>query len=197
MEIKAAMVSELRAMTGAGMMDCKKALSESNGDMEKAVEFLRIKGLSKAAKKAGRETSEGLVLSYIHPGNRIGVLLEINCETDFVARTDEFQNFTRNLAMHIAAASPIAVSREEIPADVVDKEREVYRTQAREEGKPDKVLEKIVEGRVEKFFQEVALLDQTYVRDPDKVVGELLKETIAVFGENIRITRFARFELGR
>jgi elongation factor Ts len=197
MEIKAAMVSELRAMTGAGMMDCKKALSESNGDIEKAVEFLRIKGLSKAAKKAGRDTSEGLVLSYIHPGNRIGVLLEVNCETDFVARTDEFQSFTRNLAMHIAAASPVAVSREEIPAQVVEKEREVYRTQAREEGKPDKVLEKIVEGRVEKFFQEAALLDQTYVRDPDKVVGELLKETIATLGENIRVTRFARFELGR
>jgi len=197
MEIKAAQVSELRAMTGAGMMDCKKALSESNGDMERAVEFLRIKGLSKAAKKAGRETSEGLVLSYIHPGNRIGVLVEVNCETDFVARTDEFQNFVRNVAMHIAAAEPVAVSREEIPAQVVEKEREVYRTQAREEGKPEKVLDKIVEGRVEKFFQEAALLDQTYVRDSDKVVGDVVKETIAALGENIRIARFARFELGR
>jgi len=197
MEIKAAQVSELRAMTGAGMMDCKKALSESGGDMDKAVEFLRIKGLSKAAKKAGRETSEGLVYSYIHPGNRIGVLVEVNCETDFVARTEEFQAFVRNVAMHIAAASPVAVSREEIPAEIIDKERELFRTQAREEGKPDKILDKIVEGRVEKFYTDAALLDQTYVRDADKQVGDVLKEAIAALGENIRISRFARFELGR
>jgi elongation factor Ts len=196
MEITAAMVKDLRVRTGAGMMDCKKALSESGGDMEKAIEFLRIKGLSKAAKKAGRETAEGLVMSYIHPGNRIGVLLEVNCETDFVARTDEFQSFCNDVAMQIAAAAPLAVTRDEIASDALDKEREVYRQQALDEGKPEAVVQKIVDGKIEKFYSEAALLDQVFVKDSDKKVGDLVKETIANLGENIRIARFARFQLG-
>jgi len=197
MEITAAMVKELRERTGAGMMDCKKALAESDGDAEKAIEYLRVKGLSKAAKKAGRTTSEGLVVSYIHPGNRIGVLLEIGCETDFVARTGEFQEFAQNIAMQIAAATPLAVSREEIPTELLDKERELFRGQALEEGKPGKVIEKIVDGRIEKFYAESTLLDQVYIKDNDKKVGDLLKETIAALGENIRIARFSRFQLGQ
>jgi len=197
MEINATMVKDLRARTGAGMMDCKAALKESGGDMEKAIEYLRIKGLSKAAKKAERETSEGLVISYIHPGNRIGVLLEVNCETDFVARTDEFQTFANNVAMQIAAAAPIAVTREEIPADMLAKERELFAIQAREGGKPDNVVEKIVDGKIEKFYSENVLLDQVYVRDNDKKVGDLVKEMIASLGENIRVARFARFQLGQ
>lgn len=197
MEITAAMVKELRERTGAGMMDCKKALAESDGDAEKAIEYLRVKGLSKAAKKAGRTTSEGLVVSYIHPGNRIGVLLEIGCETDFVARTGEFQEFAQNVAMQIAAAAPLAVSREEIPTELLDKERELFRGQALEEGKPEKVIEKIVDGRIEKFYAESTLLDQIYIKDNDKKVGDLLKETIAALGENIRIARFSRFQLGQ
>jgi elongation factor Ts len=197
MEITAAMVKGLRERTGAGMMDCKKALAESGGDEEKAIEYLRVKGLSKAAKKAGRETAEGLVVSYIHPGNKIGVLLEINCETDFVARTEEFQEFARNLTMQIAAAAPLAVTREEISAELVEKERELIWAQAQEEGKPEKVLEKIVDGRIEKFYAESALVDQVYIKDNDKKVGDLLKETIASLGENIRIARFCRFQLGQ
>jgi elongation factor Ts len=196
MQITAEMVKDLRVKTGAGMMDCKKALVESEGDVDKAIEFLRIKGLSKAAKKAGRETAEGLVISYIHPGNRIGVLLQVNCETDFVARTDEFQTFCNDVAMQIAAAAPLAVTREEISSDEVEKEREVYRSQALEEGKPANVVEKIVDGKIEKFYSEAALLDQVFVKDNDKKVGDLVKETIASLGENIRIARFARFQLG-
>jgi elongation factor Ts len=197
MEITATMVRDLRTRTGAGMMDCKAALKESSGDMEKAIEYLRIKGLSKAAKKADRATAEGLVISYIHPGNRIGVLIEVNCETDFVARTEEFQAFVNNLAMQIAAAAPIAVSREDIPEEVIAKERELFRVQALEEGKPEKVAEKIVDGKIEKFYSENALLDQVYVRDSDKKVGDLVKEMIASLGENIRVARFARFQLGQ
>lgn len=197
MEITATMVKGLRARTGAGMMDCKKALVESDGDVEKAIEFLRVKGLSKAAKKAERETSEGLIISYIHPGNKIGVLLEINCETDFVARTDEFQSFAKNIAMQIAAAAPLAVSREGIPVEIVEKEREICRAQALEQKKPQNIVEKIVDGRIEKFYAEAALLDQVYVKDNDKKVGDLLKETIAGLGENIKIARFARFQLGQ
>ena len=197
MEISAKMVKELRERTGAGMMDCKKALTESNGDEEKAIEYLRVKGLSKAAKKAGRKTAEGLVVSYIHPGGRIGVLVEINCETDFVARTDEFQDFARNVAMQVAAASPLAVTRDEIDTTLIDTEREVFQTQAREEGKPEKVVEKIVDGRIEKFYGESALLDQVFIKDNDKKIGDLLKETIMVLGENIRIARFSRFQLGQ
>ncbi len=197
MEITAAMVKDLRERTGAGMMDCKRALAESAGDFEKAIEYLRVKGLSKAAKRSGRKTAEGLIISYIHPGNRIGVLLEINCETDFVARTEQFQQFARNVAMQIAAASPLGVSREDIPAEVVEKERELFRNQAREEKKPENVIEKVVDGRVEKFYAETALLDQLYVKDNEKKIGDLLKETIAILGENIRIARFARFQLGQ
>ncbi|HEX5133542.1 MAG TPA: translation elongation factor Ts [Candidatus Krumholzibacteria bacterium] len=197
MEITAGLVKELRERTGAGMMDCKKALGESAGDVEKAIEFLRIHGLSKAAKKAGRETSEGLIYSYIHPGSRIGVLLEVNCETDFVARTDEFQELVRNLALHIAAAAPLGVSRDDIPADLIEKEKAVFHAQAIEEGKPAAVADKIVAGRIEKFFAEAALLDQVYVRDNDKKVGDLVKEAIAKLGENIQIARFARFQLGQ
>jgi elongation factor Ts len=195
--IGAGAVKELRERTGAGMMDCKKALEESGGDVEKAIEYLRVKGLSKAAKKADREANEGLVVSYIHPGNRIGVLLEVNCETDFVARTDEFQALVRNLAMHIAAAAPVAVTREEIPADLLDKEREVYKAQALEEGKPAAVVDKIIQGRVEKFYAEAALMDQVYVRDNEKKVKDLVNEAISKLGENIKVARFARFQLGQ
>jgi elongation factor Ts len=197
MEIKSNLVKDLRERTGAGMMDCKKALEESAGDVEKAIEFLRIRGLSKAAKKAGRETSEGLVVSYIHPGNRIGVLLEVNCETDFVARTDDFQNLVKNLAMHIAAASPLGVSRDDISADLIAKEKEVFKAQALEEGKPAAVVDKIVTGRMDKFFAESALMDQIYVKDNDKKVSDLVNEAIAKLGENIKVARFARFQLGQ
>ena len=197
MEITAAMVKELRERTGAGMMDCKKALAESDGDAEKAIDYLRIKGLSKAAKKAGRATTEGLIVSYIHPGNRIGVLIEVGCETDFVARTDEFQAFARNVAMQVAAAAPVAVNREDIQSELVEKERVVFRTQALEEGKPEAVVEKIVDGRIEKFYAENALLDQVYIKDGDKKVSDLLNETIATLGENIKIARFSRFQLGQ
>lgn len=197
MEISAGMVRELRERTGAGMMDCKKALAESAGDVEKAIEFLRIRGLSKAAKAAGREASEGLVVSYIHPGNRVGVLLEVNCETDFVARTDEFQELVRNIAMHIAASAPLGVTREDIPAALIEKEREVFRAQALEEGKPAAVAEKIISGRIEKFYAEAALMDQMYVRDNDKKIRDIVNEAIAKLGENIRIARFARFQLGQ
>jgi elongation factor Ts len=197
MEISANLVKNLRERTGAGMMDCKKALEESAGDVEKAIEFLRIRGLSKAAKKAGRETSEGLVVSYIHPGNRIGVLLEVNCETDFVARTDDFQNLVKNLAMHIAAAAPLGVTREDIPADLLAKEKEVFRAQALEEGKPAAVVDKIVQGRIDKFYAEAALMDQVYVKDNDKKVADLISEAIAKLGENIKVARFARFQLGQ
>jgi elongation factor Ts len=197
MEISAAMVKELRTRTGAGMMDCKKALVESDGNVEKAIEFLRVKGLSKAAKKAERETAEGLVVSYIHPGNKIGVLVEINCETDFVARTDEFQGFAKDIAMQVAAAAPVAVTREEIPAEVIDKEREICRAQALEQKKPENIVEKIVDGRIEKFYAEAALLDQVYIKDTDKKITDLLKEMIANLGENIKIARFSRFQLGQ
>lgn len=197
MEITAAMVKELRERTGAGMMDCKKALAESDGDAEKAIDYLRIKGMSKAAKKSGRATTEGLIVSYIHPGNRIGVLIEVGCETDFVARTDEFQAFARNVAMQVAAAAPVAVNREDIQSELVEKERVVFRTQALEEGKPEAVVEKIVDGRIEKFYAENALLDQVYIKDGDKKVSDLLNETIVTLGENIKIARFSRFQLGQ
>jgi elongation factor Ts len=197
MEITATMVKELRTRTGAGMMDCKKALVESDGDVEKAIEFLRVKGLSKAAKKAERETTEGLIVSYIHPGSKIGVLVEVNCETDFVARTDEFQAFAKNIAMQVAAAAPLGVTREDIPAEVVEKEREICRAQALEQKKPENIVEKIVDGRIEKFYAEAALLDQVYVKDTDKKIEDLVKETIAGLGENIKVARFSRFQLGQ
>ena len=197
MEITAAMVKELRERTGAGLMDCKKALAESEGESEKAIEYLRVKGLSSAAKKAGRATTEGLVISYIHPGNKIGVLLEINCETDFVARTDQFQNFAHNVAMQVAAAAPVAVTREDLPQDLITKERELFREQALEEGKPEKIVDKIVDGRIEKFYAENTLLDQVYIKDNDRKVVDLLKEMIMTLGENIKIARFSRFQLGQ
>jgi elongation factor Ts len=195
--IGAGIVKELRERTGAGMMDCKKALEESGGDLEKAIEYLRIKGLSKAAKKAEREANEGLVVSYIHPGNRVGVLIEVNCETDFVARTDEFQALVKNLAMHIAAANPLGVNKEDIPAELLEKEKEVFKAQALEEGKPAAVVDKIVTGRIEKFYAEAALLEQVYVRDNEKKVKDLVNEAIAKLGENIKVARFARFQLGQ
>jgi len=196
MAISAAMVKELREKTGAGMLDCKKALEEAGGDMTRAAEILREKGLSAAAKKAGRIATEGAVESYIHAGGKIGVLVEVNCETDFVGRNSEFRAFVRDIAMHIAASNPQYISREDVPADVIEKEKEILRTQALNEGKPEKVVEKIVEGRINKFFEEVCLLEQPFVKDPDKTIAQLVSEKIATIGENITIRRFARFELG-
>lgn len=194
--ITAAMVKELRQRTEAGMMDCKKALQETNGDMEAAVAYLREKGLAAAAKKAGRLASEGLVESYIHGMGRIGVLVEVNCETDFVAKTDKFKELCHDIAMHIAASRPEYVSREEVPADVIEQERSILRAQALNEGKPEKIVDKMVEGRIEKYFKEVCLLEQPFVKDPDISVGELVTQAIATIGENISVRRFVRFELG-
>ncbi len=194
--ITATMVKELRERTGAGMMDCKAALEECAGDLERAIEYLRKKGLAAAAKKAGRETREGLIDSYIHGNGRIGVLIELNCETDFVARTDEFRQLVHELAMQVAAANPQWISREDIPASVLEKERSILREQALLEGKPEKVVDKMVEGRMEKFFATNCLLDQPYIRDQDVKIGDLLKEKIAKLGENIVVRRFARYELG-
>lgn len=194
--VTAAMVKELRERTGAGMLDCKKALQEANGDMEKAVEILRKKGLAAAAKKAGRITAEGVVDSYIHMGGRIGVLIEVNCETDFVAKTEDFREFVKNMAMQVAASSPRYVKREDVPGDVIEKEREILKQQALNEGKPEHIVEKMVEGRLEKFYKEVCILEQPYIRDPDKTVQEVLNETIAKLGENITIRRFVRYEMG-
>ncbi len=194
--ISAKLVKELRERTGAGMMDCKKALQEADGDLEKAAEFLREKGLAAAARKAGRIATEGMVESYIHGNGRIGVLVEINCETDFVAKTDEFRELAKNIAMQIAAANPEYVKREDVPEEQINKEREILRTQAVNEGKPEKIVEKMVDGRLEKFFQEICLMEQPYIRDPEKKVRDLITEKIATIGENIKIRRFARFELG-
>jgi elongation factor Ts len=196
MEITAKMVKELRDKTGAGMMDCKKVLAEAEGDFEKAASLLREKGIAKAASKEGRTTSEGVIASYIHPGDKLGVMVEINCETDFVARTDEFRTFARDIAMHIAATAPVCVSRDEMDTSVLDKEREIYRHQAENEGKPANIVEKIVDGRIEKFFAEVVLLEQPYVKDNDKSVGDFVKETVGSLGENIAVKRFSRFRLG-
>jgi len=194
--ISAAQVKELRERTGAGMMDCKKALQESNGDMEKAIEILREKGLAAAAKKASRIAAEGIVESYIHGGGRIGVLVEVNCETDFVAKTPEFRSFVKDIAMQIAAANPQYLVRDEVPQDVIEKEKEILRVQARNEGKPEKIIEKIVEGRIEKFFNEVCLMEQQFIKDNDKTIRDLVNEKIATIGENINIRRFVRYELG-
>ncbi|MFX0559405.1 translation elongation factor Ts [Tepidibacillus infernus] len=196
MEITASMVKELREKTGAGMMDCKKALNEANGDMERAVEILREKGIASAAKKAGRIAAEGMVESYIHGGGRIGVLVEVNCETDFVAKTDEFRSFVRDIAMHIAATNPRYLKREEVPQEDIEKEREILKAQALNEGKPEKIVEKMVEGRIDKFYKENCLLEQPFVKDPDKTIESLVKEQIAKIGENINIRRFMRYELG-
>ncbi|HHY16219.1 MAG TPA: translation elongation factor Ts [Firmicutes bacterium] len=195
-KVTAAMVKELRDKTGAGMMDCKKALVKKDGDMAAAVDYLREQGLSAAAKKSGRIAAEGVVESYIHMGGRIGVLVEVNCETDFVAKTDEFKQLARDLAMHIAASQPQYVSREEIPEDVVQHERGIYRTIAENEGKPAHIIDRIVDGRIEKFFQEICLLEQPFVKDTDQTVGELLNEKVAKIGEKISVRRFVRYERG-
>ncbi len=194
--ITSAMVRDLRERTGAGMMDCKKALSEVGGDVEKAVVFLREKGLAAAAKRAGRSAGDGAVGSYIHAGGKIGVLVEVNCETDFVARTDDFQNLVKDLAMQVAAANPRYVKREDVPSDVVEQERSIFRNQAAESGKPEKVIEKIVGGKVEKFYGEICLLEQAYIKDGDKKVGDLVTDAISKLGENLVVRRFARFQLG-
>ncbi|MEW6541032.1 MAG: translation elongation factor Ts [Bacillota bacterium] len=196
MEVSARLVKELRERTGSGMMDCKKALVETGGDLEKAVDYLREKGLAAAAKRAGRAASEGLIESYIHGAGRIGVLVEVNCETDFVAKTDEFRAFARDVAMQIAAARPEFVGREEVPAEALDRERRVLRAQALNEGKPEKIVDKMVEGRLDKFFRENCLLEQPFIKNPDIDVQDVLKETVARLGENIVIKRFARFQLG-
>jgi elongation factor Ts len=196
MAISAAMVKELRERTGAGMMECKNALTETNGDMEKAIDLLRARGAAKAAKRAEREAKEGAVGSYVHMNGKIGVLVEVNCETDFVARNDAFQALARDLAMHIAAAAPLALTPEEIPADVVERERGVYREQVKQEGKPEKMWDKIVEGKLNKFYKESTLLEQPFVKDPDKTIKELITEVAAKTGEKITVRRFARFKLG-
>jgi elongation factor Ts len=196
MEIKAEAVKELREKTGAGMMDCKKALAETSGDFEKAVDYLLKKGIASASKKAGRLAKEGSVLSYIHGEGRVGVLLEVNCETDFVARTEQFKAFTRDVAMHIAAAMPQWVAPEEVPADVIAKEKEIAVAQMQASGKPAAVLEKIAEGKIKKFYEDNCLLNQVFVKDSTKTIDQLQKETIATLGENIAIRRFARFVLG-
>lgn len=195
MAISASMVKELRERTGAGMLDCKKALEKNDGNIEKAIEYLREKGLSKAAKKAGRIAAEGIVEAYIH-GGRIGVLVEVNTETDFVSKNDEFRVFVRDIAMQIAAHNPQYVSREEVPEEVVNKEKQILKTQAINEGKPENIAEKMVTGRIEKYYKEVCLLEQEFIKDPDKTVKELLTELIAKIGENIVIRRFVRFEVG-
>jgi len=196
MQITAEMVKDLRERTGAPMMDCKKALTETGGDAEKAVDELRKRGIAKAAKKAGRATSEGVVGSYIHAGGKIGVLVEIACETDFVARTDDFQDLVRDVAMHIAAAEPRFVRREEVDDAVLAHERKLFREQAVEAGKPEQVIDRIVDGKIEKFYSEAVLLEQPFVKDSDKTVGELVAELVGRLGENIQVRRFARYRLG-
>ena len=196
MQVSAQQVKELRDRTGAGMMDCKSALAEAAGDLEKAVDVLRKKGLAAAAKRSGRVAADGAVTSYIHAGGKLGVLVEINCETDFVARTDDFQELARDIAMHVAAAEPRYVSREEVPAEVLERERAIFRDQAAASGKPANVIDKIVEGKLEKFFAESCLLEQAFVKNPDQTVGQLVQERVAKVGENIRVRRFARFKLG-
>jgi elongation factor Ts len=196
MAVDAKSVKELRERTGAGMLDCKKALEEANGDLTKAIEILREKGLSAAANKAGRAATEGVVESYIHAGGRIGVLVEINCETDFVGKTEQFKEFARDIAMQIAAANPTYVRREEVPAEAVEKEKEILKAQALNEGKPEKIVEKMVEGRISKFYEEYCLMEQAFIKDPDKTISNLLNEKISTIGENISIRRFVRYELG-
>ncbi|MDD3719193.1 MAG: translation elongation factor Ts [Actinomycetota bacterium] len=196
MEINATQVKELRQTTGAGIMDCKQALQEAAGDVEKAMRILREKGLAGAQKKAGRTAADGIVDSYIHLNNRIGVLLEVNCETDFVARNEDFRAMVHDVAMHVAASKPLYVSPEDVPEAVLAEEREINRSRALKEGKPEKVVDKIVDGRMKKYFEEICLLEQPFVKDPDITVGELVKRTIAVVGENIVVRRFARFQVG-
>jgi elongation factor Ts len=196
MEISAKMVKDLRDKTGAGMMDCKSALSEAEGDMEKAVDILRTKGISKAAKRAGRAANEGVVGSYVHMGGKIGVLVEVNCESDFVASNEDFQTFVKDIAMHIAASSPLFIDKDEVPEEMLGREKDIYRAQAKESGKPDKVIDKIVEGKIGKYYTEVCLLDQPFVKDTDLTVQDYLNNTIATIGENIIIRRFVRYQMG-
>jgi len=195
-EVSASMVKDLREKTGAGMMDCKKALAEAGGNFEKAVDYLRQKGLATAARRAGRVASEGQIGSYVHAGGKIGVMVEVNCETDFVAKTDDFQVFAKDIAMHIAASSPLYIQRENVPPEVLEREREIYRAQAREAGKLEKIMEKIVEGKLEKFYSEVCLLEQPFIKDSDRTVKDLLNGLIGKLGEKVEIRRFIRFQVG-
>jgi elongation factor Ts len=194
--ISAATVKQLREKTGAGIMDCKEALSECNGDISKAVDFLRKKGLATAAKRAGRATTEGIIESYIHMDNKLGVLVEINCETDFVAKNDDFKEFAKNIAMHITATNPVSIRPEDVPKETIDKEKEIYRAQVLDMGKPEQIADKIVDGKMKKYFKENCLMNQAYVRDPDITIEDLLNEMVAKIGENITIKRFARFKIG-
>ena len=194
--ISATAVKELRELSGAGMMDCKKALQEAEGDIKKAMEVLRKNGIAKAQKKVGRSASDGVVIPYIHPGSKLGVLLEVNCETDFVARTEGFQDFCKDVAMHIAAASPMTVLREELSEEVIETEINIFRDQSKKSGKPDEIIEKMIDGRMNKFYQENVLMEQSFVKNPDLSISDLLTETIAKLGENISIARFSRYQLG-
>ena len=196
MEISVELVKDLRQRTGAGVVYCKRGLEEAKGNVDAAMDYLRLKGVATAAKKAGRIASDGLASAYIHAGGKMGVLVEVNCETDFVAKTEDFQTFVKNIAMQIAAANPQYIRREEIPEDVLEKEKDIYRTQALEGGKPEKVIDKIVDGKIERFYSEVCLLEQTYIKDSDLTIKELLEAMIAKIGENISIRRFSRFQLG-
>jgi elongation factor Ts len=196
MSINAHVVKELREKTGAGMMDCKKALVDSKGDMDKAVDFLRKTGIAKAENKGKRLAKEGIVYSYIHHGGRLGVLVEVNCETDFVAKTDDFQDLAHNVAMQIAATNPVAVSPADVPSELIEKEKEIFIAQAKESGKPDNIIDKIVAGRVQKFYQEVCLVEQPYIKDPEKHVGDLITEAVNTLGENITIGRYIRYAIG-
>ncbi|HBI47373.1 MAG TPA: elongation factor Ts [Smithella sp.] len=196
MEISSAMVKELRVKTGTGMMDCKEALKATDGDFEKAIDYLRKKGLSAATKRSSKAAKDGTVASYIHMGGRIGVMVEINCETDFVAKTDDFQKMAKDIAMHIAASNPLYVRSEEIPSDVLEREKEIYRSQLQEEKKPEKIWDKIIEGKLKKYYEEVCLVEQKFIKDTDITIGTLLSNNIAKTGENVVIRRFARFQLG-
>lgn len=196
MSISADEVKQLREITGAGIMDCKAALSETNGNLEKAVEHLRKKGIAKAEKKASRETKDGLIESYLHPGSKLGVLVEINCETDFVAKTDDFKRFTRDVAMQIAASNPLVVNKEDLSAEIIEKEMNIYKSQAMNQKKPEAIAEKMAQGKMDKFYQEVCLMEQSFVKDPNKSIKDLTKELISKVGENIIIRRFVRFQLG-
>lgn len=196
MKITSQMVKDLRDQTAAGMMDCKKALNETDGDMEKAVDLLRQKGLSVAAKRAGRETSEGTIECYIHAGGKIAAMVELSCESDFVAKTDGFKEFARDLALHVAAANPVALTREEVPEDIVAREKDIYVQQALDSGKPENIVEKIVEGKMEKFLKEICLLDQPFVKDPDFTIQQLITDMIGKMGESISIKRYSRFQVG-
>lgn len=196
MEITAAAVKELREKTGAGMMDCKKALGETGGDLDKAVDYLRQKGLAAAAKKAGRMAADGAVAAYVHPGGKIGVLVEINCETDFVARTAEFQSLLKDIAMQVAAANPRYVRREDVPAGELEREKSIYRQQALETRKPANVVDKIVDGKMERYYSEICLMEQSFIKDPDKNVSDVMNDAVARLGENIQVRRFARYHLG-